>query len=222
MSHVRRNSLIVFIVILLLGVIFAPGHFFDPRPNNTEPRHPIVQGEESVGDTEVSPQKLIVAPILQSTEQKKDILPVNTPVESTFAAKEMNNAYPESTIFAREDYPKQNVATSDRNQYGEMAFKNNPMLPSKHSVPARHISEKKIIIDSPEPETISGESLMNGRHLPRKFTHVIEDGDSLEMLAQRYLWDANRAKDVYEENRELLPSMTELPIGVTIVLPERR
>jgi hypothetical protein len=63
----------------------------------------------------------------------------------------------------------------------------------------------------PEPAQATG---------PR--THVVVDGDSLERLAGRYLDDSSRSNEIYEANRELLASPDLLPIGIELVIPNRR
>ena len=55
----------------------------------------------------------------------------------------------------------------------------------------------------------------------RPRTHTIRDGDTLPLLALRYLDDADRQNEIYDLNRDLLPSPDLLPIGVTITLPKR-
>jgi len=52
-------------------------------------------------------------------------------------------------------------------------------------------------------------------------THRIVDGDSLENLAQRYLGSADRAMEIYEANRDVLPSPQVLPIGAELTIPPR-
>jgi len=51
--------------------------------------------------------------------------------------------------------------------------------------------------------------------------HVVSDGDSLPKLAERYLQDASRARELYELNKEVLMSPDLLPIGVQIKVPSR-
>jgi hypothetical protein len=53
-------------------------------------------------------------------------------------------------------------------------------------------------------------------------THKIVDGDTLHTLAERYLGDANRYLEIYEANRDVLPSPEMLPIGVQLRIPGRR
>jgi phage tail protein X len=50
--------------------------------------------------------------------------------------------------------------------------------------------------------------------------HIVSDGDSLPRLAERYLHDAARAQDIFEENRNVLDNPEVLPIGVELRIPE--
>jgi phage tail protein X len=49
--------------------------------------------------------------------------------------------------------------------------------------------------------------------------HKIADGDTLATLAERYYGDAERSREIFEANREILSSPAVLPIGVEIVIP---
>ena len=53
-------------------------------------------------------------------------------------------------------------------------------------------------------------------------THKIVDGDTLRGLANRYLGDAGRALEIYEVNRDVLPSPEVLPIGADLKIPSRQ
>lgn len=50
-------------------------------------------------------------------------------------------------------------------------------------------------------------------------THRIVDGDTLPRLAESYFQDAGRADEIFQLNRDRLPSFDLLPIGVEINLP---
>jgi nucleoid-associated protein YgaU len=56
----------------------------------------------------------------------------------------------------------------------------------------------------------------------RPRTHKIVDGDTLAQLAERYLGDAGRYLEIYQANRDLLPSPEVLPIGVELRIPPQR
>lgn len=51
--------------------------------------------------------------------------------------------------------------------------------------------------------------------------HVVSDGDSLPQLAERYLGDASRAREIYELNRDTLMNPDLLPIGEKLRIPQR-
>jgi nucleoid-associated protein YgaU len=59
-----------------------------------------------------------------------------------------------------------------------------------------------------------------GASQPR--THKIADGDTLPGLAQLYLGDAGRYQEIFQANRDVLPSPDVLPIGRELKIPPRR
>jgi nucleoid-associated protein YgaU len=50
-------------------------------------------------------------------------------------------------------------------------------------------------------------------------THKVMDGDSLALLAERYLGSASRAMEIFEANRTVLTHPAILPIGVQLKIP---
>ena len=50
-------------------------------------------------------------------------------------------------------------------------------------------------------------------------THRVIDGDSLAILAERYLGSATRAMEIYEANRSVLSQPEILPIGAQLKIP---
>lgn len=60
-------------------------------------------------------------------------------------------------------------------------------------------------------------NIMPAANAPR--THKIVDGDTLEALAERYLGSADRYREIYEANRDVLPSPELLPIGTKLKIP---
>lgn len=57
------------------------------------------------------------------------------------------------------------------------------------------------------------------RFVPRSLTHVIVDGDTLDVLAGRYLDDSSRSGEIFEANRHLLTDPNALPIGAELTIP---
>lgn len=50
-------------------------------------------------------------------------------------------------------------------------------------------------------------------------THLVADGDTLTRLAERYLKDPNRAREILELNRDVLTDPDLLPIGAPLRIP---
>ena len=50
-------------------------------------------------------------------------------------------------------------------------------------------------------------------------THLVEDGDTLAALAERYLGDDEQWEAIFRANRQILTSPELLPIGAEIVIP---
>ena len=51
--------------------------------------------------------------------------------------------------------------------------------------------------------------------------HVIANGDTLTRLAQRYLGDPNRYREIFELNRDVVQNPEILPLGVKLKIPPR-
>jgi len=67
-----------------------------------------------------------------------------------------------------------------------------------------------------------GIRLPEARHAdPPVQSHKITDGDTLDLLAERYLGSADRSMEIYEANRDVLPSPDLLPIGTLLRMPPR-
>lgn len=53
-------------------------------------------------------------------------------------------------------------------------------------------------------------------------THQVADGDTLRLLARRYLGSPDRFMEIYEANRDVLPNPEVLPIGAELKIPQSR
>jgi nucleoid-associated protein YgaU len=83
--------------------------------------------------------------------------------------------------------------------------------PAAYDAPSEPVNQRPL---SPPPWPAP-----NGAEGPR--LHIVVDGDSLERLANRYLDDPRRSREIFELNRELLANPDLLPIGVELKIPER-
>jgi len=54
---------------------------------------------------------------------------------------------------------------------------------------------------------------------PREVVHVVEDGDTLENLAKRYMGDASHALEIFDMNRAKLANPHQLPIAARLRIP---
>lgn len=70
---------------------------------------------------------------------------------------------------------------------------------------------------SPPPPAISAQPVGQFSEPAR---HVVKDGDTLAKIAERYLGDANRARELYELNQDKLSSPDLLPIGAELQIPQ--
>ena len=122
-----------------------------------------------------------------------------------------------------EEEEPQNVPSSESSQ-STNSTELNPMVPDTtyrdSRPPFQSVSwttEKHALVPNDELPTEPG---VNGRTLFKPRTHQIVDGDSLESLARRYLYDPERAMDIYESNRDKLDSPNMLPIGMVLTIPD--
>jgi nucleoid-associated protein YgaU len=72
---------------------------------------------------------------------------------------------------------------------------------------------------SPQTDPWSARRQVFEAQVMRPKIHVVRDGDTLELLAQSYLGNPDRAYEIYEENRHLLPGPNLLPIGAELTIP---
>jgi hypothetical protein len=56
---------------------------------------------------------------------------------------------------------------------------------------------------------------------PKRRTHKIVDGDTLSLLAARYLGNADRHLEIFEANKAVLPGPDILPIGIELEIPPK-
>jgi nucleoid-associated protein YgaU len=84
-------------------------------------------------------------------------------------------------------------------------------MPASYTRPVNSLTENQL---APPPWPTPNDEVE-----PR--THIVVDGDSLERLANRYLSDPQRSREIYELNREVLSAPDLLPIGAELRIPER-
>jgi nucleoid-associated protein YgaU len=60
----------------------------------------------------------------------------------------------------------------------------------------------------------------SGRRAKQR-THQVRDGDSLEALAQRYLGDSERWREIFQVNRQFVAQPDLLPLGAKLDIPAK-
>jgi nucleoid-associated protein YgaU len=84
----------------------------------------------------------------------------------------------------------------------------NPTPPA----PRREPATAHVAVSSPLPARVEP---------PAMRVHVISNGDTLTRLAQRYLGNENRYREIYDLNRNVLDSPEVLPLGVKLKIPAK-
>lgn len=95
--------------------------------------------------------------------------------------------------------------------YNDSAVSPRAAVPASYAAPINAMSEHQV---SPPPWPVADEA-------NEVRTHVVVDGDSLERIANRYLSDPRRSREIYELNRAVLSAPDLLPIGAALKIPER-
>ena len=212
MSKLQRYSFFLF-ALLLTGIAFvAPDRFWSHSSVCTDE---LNQTGASVPEVEI-PVREDISPGLELVE-----LPQEANTETTSLSAAAMGAYPQSEILTKEtSLSKEKWVQTDpvpqttEEKWDSMMEHASPMIPSGTFRATTHrISMKRDLPVPPEPG-------VNGRSLSGPRTHIIMDGDTLEMLARRYLRDPNRASEIYEHNKDVLTSPDQLLIGAKIVLPD--
>jgi nucleoid-associated protein YgaU len=57
-------------------------------------------------------------------------------------------------------------------------------------------------------------------HWPHEILHEVQNSDTLEKLARRYLGDPARALEIFDLNRDKLKNPEILPIGAELRIPQ--
>jgi nucleoid-associated protein YgaU len=98
-----------------------------------------------------------------------------------------------------------------------------PVAPSQPPPPPKLARSYPPVPDqmAPGDPATRQDDLGTGRTAGATRTHKIVDGDTLTGLAERYLGSADRYLEIYEANRDLLPSPEVLPIGAKLRIPPR-
>jgi nucleoid-associated protein YgaU len=65
---------------------------------------------------------------------------------------------------------------------------------------------------------VQNEESAQAQSEPRR--HTVAEGDTLASLAERYYGDKDKSEEIYRANRDALKGPDDLPVGVTLIIPE--
>ena len=235
MAKIRIVVFLLFGVGIAMIALFAPTRFWnhgvDEAPSNAGVQEISIPAS---GETETAPSEeklhLVIKP--RSVEE---IISETVTEEPQLETSQLTGAYPKSLLQEKSEQPQQPVFYRPENS---TAFPQAPAAETPRSTSPSTSQTATTSFDRmrlPEPMVVSGTQKYeasrisqgntsgirtNGRSISHKRTHVIMDGDTLESIASRYLRDPNRSGEIYNSNRDVLPSPGQLPIGVKLVIPD--
>ena len=144
---------------------------------------------------------------------------------------------PQRTSASSQQPPIQNVDPTSADAWGipDVSSADQPFVSSAMSSPVDVPSVQKPFgsLNTQEYQPAPYESAFRGIEAPAvqraperltagsERTHVVADGDTLPLLAERYLGDARLAQELYMHNQDRLQHPDLLPIGVILKLPNR-
>ncbi|MCA9248080.1 MAG: LysM peptidoglycan-binding domain-containing protein [Planctomycetales bacterium] len=94
-----------------------------------------------------------------------------------------------------------------------------PAIAEKYDRQLFALADMRPIGDSPIAQEVSHDPPQPSSKPLRN--HRVNDGDTLETIARRYLGDATRWGEIFEANRTRLADPFQLPIGATLTIPPR-
>ncbi|MFO0791278.1 MAG: LysM peptidoglycan-binding domain-containing protein [Pirellulales bacterium] len=162
-----------------------------PRAIGNEPRSPATIRR-------MPPVETVATELLAST-------PADDPYPTANTSGTNGNTFDRPS--AEPQAPSQQLLTTSYNA----ATTATPAAHAAYTAP-QQVGDNQSVAPPPWPTANEEES-------PR--THIVEDGDSLEMLANQYLGDPLRSKEIFEFNRHVLSDPNLLPIGAELRIPDR-
>ena len=245
MKKIRVLSFLLVCVILFLFLAAIPSLHAPETPmvQSTEPKTLILDSAPSRKTSHVVLMKTPIqrAPAQPEVEPSPQIEPFSSSPESSFegAPTEMD---PETSLTKPDEEIQQGgYPDSKLWEHGPLSSE---IPPGSNSSQASFLTKDELFTqeflnESPMVEkgnpgnslrkisqnggldVIPSESGVNGRSIYGLREHKIEDGDTLEQMAARYLGDPARADEIFELNQNILTSKEELPIGLILRIPDR-
>lgn len=201
MTQRKIISLAVFWILIILGALAS---LHAPR-QNMELKH---SGKQPVSgtDTQVNPQLAQASDMtpayLQVESLKKQ--PYYAPGDAT--ELEMGDL-PINQLISQEKIPES--ADSTVSSEIPSSYKKNPEQATATESVGTHLEETAGPMKNTRP------------YISHQKKHKIADGDTLESISVKYYYKPDMAQQIYELNRDVLSNPEVLPLGKTLVLPDK-
>ncbi len=196
----RKKKLSIVAVVLAVGL----GLSWPFRKTSPEAPQQLERGELPVAATTTPPHQNATSGLASPRPTTKS--PVSTTPHDVF--QQAPGRVPATTSFDLAHHPvlaKSSVANSAPVTPTPSPASAFPQPPSAAGAQAR-----------PAYETIEHETTAAW---PREVVHIVQDGDTLAKLAERYLGDAGRALEIFDMNRQCLANPHQLPIEAELRIP---
>jgi hypothetical protein len=82
---------------------------------------------------------------------------------------------------------------------------------------SKKLLEEKIDLDNKLLKNNSPVTFVSDK--PNKIVHTVSQGETLTTISQKYYGSSKRARDIFEANKEILPSQNHLKAGTKLVIP---
>lgn len=139
------------------------------------------------------------------------------PFATTTPPPTVSDRYPERPLAPIAPRTERSTRATD-DPWRSVAARSNPPDPPTNQVPAASTDNRDSTTHVPAAEV--SDRPLTPESEP-SVSHVIRDGDTLALLAERYLGDRSRYVEIFEANRQVLASPDLLPIGKEITIPPR-
>lgn len=193
----RARKLLIVGLVLALGVVLAwPFRSAGPQFVPSEPRTSTVAPAREAVTQQPSP--------VPADKSKAPAVPAERQIPATMASTaELTTPTTAGPGFDVENHP----ALAEGMQSVPPAA--NPFVKPQQAMPTT----------TARPAYATGDQQTEQADWPEEVIHIVQNGDTLEKLAKRYLGDAGRALELFDLNRQQLTNPHLLPIGAELRIP---
>lgn len=170
------------------------------------------------------PQQIAPAPSLETSTLRAPAPHVVAKMTSTGEPHSQSPRPPASTSFDLANHPALAAMQMSAETQPTTTQRASPVTPAvpPQQQPAAASSASTPQSSSSRPAYNTGEHdrvFDASQQRPREIRHVVQNSDTLEKLAKRYLGDEGRALEIFDLNRDVLDNPHLLPINAELRIP---